>query len=335
MPRTLDIATLDAAATYHAGLFMLDSGRRDRAFVIGQFHDFTFMDEHLYLIDATRELLGSKARAEFDSRIASLRKSKPRDPKVFEELLAERLAITPEGDHIEGLIGKIQVDSRLIGRHDIEVETPDSVRTRRKLRAMGLEPGPRQTMMKNVKRQWPIYAGEGEERIRPRGGAADPLPDGTPGLSVGALVFNMSAGLAILGVDAMLDGLDAGTSNATIQSRSGAQPADPDAATTGTLAASNAMADPAFAGAVDQADGTVQAAASAISDDTSADATVTVGYNRVSSTNDGITPIDDLLDGSAGVGTFDFNWNTVAFVSGATVSLSSYTFTLSQGATAT
>lgn len=335
MPRTLDTATLDAAAAYHAGLFMFDSGRRDRAFVLGQFHDFTFMDEHLYLIDATRELLGGKARADFDASMTKLKKDTPRDKAVFESLLAERLAITPDGEHIEGRIGRVQVDSRLIGRHDIEVETPDSVRARRKLRAMGLDPGPRQTMIKNVKRQWPIYAGEGEERIRPGGGAADPLPDGTPGLSVGALVFNMSASLAILGVDAMLDGLDAGTSNATIQSRSGAQPVDPDAATTGTLAASNAMTDPAFAGATDQADGTVQAAASAISDDTSADATVTVGYNRVSTTNDGITPIDDLLDGSAGVGTFDFNWNTVAFVSGATVSLSAYTFTMSQGATAT
>jgi hypothetical protein len=329
------MATLEPAARYHAGLFMLNSGRRDANFVIGQFHDFTFMDEQRALIDLTRDQLGKASRDDFDARIAKLTRDAPRDPKVFEKLLADRLAITPDGEHIEGRIGTCKVDSRPIGRHDIEIEAPESVAYRRRLRAMGLEPGERQTISKNVKLQWPIYAGEGEERIRPGGGAADPLPEGTPGLPVGALIFNMSEGLAILALDAMLNGLDAGTSNAIIECRDGAQPADPDAATVGTLGASLAMTDPAFPTAVDQGNGTVRATASTVSDDISADATITITYCRVSSTNDGITPIDDLLDGSAGVGTFDFNWNTVAFVSGATVSITAYTVDLDQGATAT
>jgi hypothetical protein len=335
MPRKLDMATLEAAARYHAGLFMLNSGRRDADFVIGQFHDFMYLDEQLALIDLTRDQLGKGARDDFDARIAKLATDKPRDPAVFEKLLAARLAITPDGEHIEGKIGSSKVDSRPIGRHDIEIEAPESVAYRRRMRAMGLAPGPRRTIMKNVKLQWPIYAGEGDERIRAGGGAADPLPEGTPGLPVGALVFNMSAGLAVLALDGMLNGLDAGTSNAIIECRDGTQPLDPDDATVGTLGASLAMTDPAFPTAVDQSDGTVRATASTVFDDVSADATITITYCRVSSTNDGITPLDDLLDGSAGVGTFDFNWNTVAFVSGATVSITAYTVDLDQGATAT
>jgi hypothetical protein len=334
MPRKLDMATLEPAARYHAGLFMLNSGRRDANFVIGQFHDFTYLDEQLALIDLTRDQLGKGARDDFDARIAKLAKDKPRDPAVFEKLLADRLAITPDGEHIEGRIGTSKVDSRPIGRHDVEVEAPESVAYRRRMRAMGLEPGPRRTIMQNVKLQWPIYAGEGQERIRAGGGVADPLPEGTPGLPVGALVFNMAAAMAVLALDAMLAGLDAGTSTAIIECRDGAQPADPDAATVGTLGASLAMSGPAFLGATDQGDGTVQAAADTVSDDVSADATITITYCRVSSTNDGITPLIDLLDGSAGVGTFDFNWNTVAFVSGATVSITAYLADLDQGATA-
>lgn len=334
MSRKLDMTTLEAAARYHAGLYMLNSGRRNADFVIGQFHDFTFMDEQQVLIGLTRDHLGKRPRDDFDARIAKLAKDKPRDAVVFEKLLADRLAITPTGEHIEGKIGTSKIDSRPIGRHDVIVEAPESVAYRRRMRAMGLVPGERQTITQNVKLQWPIYAGESEERLRAGGGAADPLPEGTPGLPVGALVFNMAASMAILAVDAALNGLDAGTSNAIIECRDGAQPADPDAATVGTLGASLAMTDPAFPTAVDQADGTVRATASTISDDTSADNTITITYNRVSSTNDGITPLVDLLDGSAGVGTFDFNWNTVAFVSGATVSISAYTFDLDQGATA-
>lgn len=343
MPRKLDTATLDGAAQYHAGLWMLDAGKRDRAFVRGQFYDFWFRDEFDYLAKATADALGRAPAADFKAMVDKLSADDPRSDETFARLLDEHLAITPDGDHITGHIGKTQIDSRLIGRHSIEVESPDSIRFRRRHGIPKWAPGAdgkpvlqrRETMLKAVKHQWPIYAGEGHERALPGGGVADPLPPGTPGLSVGALVFNMSAGMAILALDALVDGLDAGTSNATIQSRSGAQPADPDAATTGTLAASNAMSATAFGAAADQADGTVQASAAAISDDTSADATVTVGYNRVSSTNDGITPIDDLIDGSAGVGTFDFNWNTVSFVAGATVTISAYTMTLDQGATAT
>lgn len=331
--RTLEVTTLDSAAQYYAGLTMLNAGKHNAAWVMGQFHDFDFMDEHAYLVDAVRENLGKKARDAFDAGISKLAKEKPREQKVFEKLLVDKLAITPDGDHIEGRIGTVNIGSRFIGLHEVELETPESLTWRR---ANGLPKKEyRRTHMKRVPLRWPLYAGEGDERIRAGGGVADPLPEGTPGLSVGALVFNMSAAQAILGLDAMLNGLDGGASNAVIECRSGAQPADPDVGVTGTLAASLAMTDPAFPTATDQADGTVDAVASAISDDVSVDATVTVGYCRVSTTTDGLTPVTDCIDGSAGVGTFDFNWNTVAFVSGATASISAYTVTQGQGSTAT
>lgn len=330
MTRQIDTATLDGAAGYYASLYMRDAGPFDRAWVMKQFHNFDFKDEFEYLIDAVSKNLGSVPATDFGMRLDKLIKDRPRDDALFHGLLRERLAIGPDGDHLDGAIGLVQMGSRLIGLHDIEVETPESLRRRR---ALGLPKSQRRTHLKRVPHYWPIYAGEGEERAA-GSKAPDVLPDGTPPLPVGAQVMNVSAEIAILGLDALLDGLDEGTSNATIQGRSGAQPADPDAAVTGTLGFSLAMSDPAFAGASDQADGTVQAAASAISDDSSADATITLGYNRVSATNDGITPIDDHIDGEAGTSGADFNFNTLSIVSGATISMSAYTITQSQGSTA-
>ena len=91
---------------------------------------------------------------------------------------------------------------------------------------------------------------------------------------------------AILACDAVVDNLDEGTSNAVIQGRTGTQPADPDTAVTGTLLFTLPCSDPAFGNASDAAPGG-QATASAVTDDSSADATDTLGYCRVSATNDG------------------------------------------------
>ena len=330
MPRQIDTATLDGAAAYYASLYMRDAGPFDRAWVLGQFHAFDFKDEFEYLIEAVRGNLGSVPLADFDMRVDKLLKDKPRDDAVFHKLLDERLAIGPDGEHLDGRIGIVQVGSRLIGMHDIAVETMESLRLRK---ALGLPKTQRDVHLKRVPQHWPIYAGEGEERAA-GSKAPDVLPPGTPPLPVGAQVMNVSAEVAILSLDAMLDGLDEGTGAAVIQGRSGAQPADPDATVTGTLGFTLVMSDPAFAGAADQADGTVQAAASAITDDASADATITLGYCRVSATNDGATPIDDHIDGEAGTSGADFNFNTLSIVSGATISMSAYTVAQSQGSTA-
>lgn len=67
------------------------------------------------------------------------------------------------------------------------------------------------------------------------------------------------------------------------------------------------------------------ATAAAITDDTSADATDTVAWARIANG----TPTT-ILDCSAGIstGTFDIEFNTDAFVSGATVSITSLTITM-------
>jgi len=82
----------------------------------------------------------------------------------------------------------------------------------------------------------------------------------------------------------------------------------------------------AFGAAADAAPGGT-ATASAVTDDASADATATLGYCRASSTADGATPVDDHLDGEAGTSGADFNFSTLAIVSGATISLTSWTVT--------
>ena len=135
--------------------------------------------------------------------------------------------------------------------------------------------------------------------------------------------------IAILGLDAMLDGLDAGAGAAVIDGRDGAQPTDPDTVTSGTRLFALTMTATAFNGATDGT-GKATAAADTIADDTSADATGTLGYCRIGSTTTPPTLIDDLIDGEAGVSGADYNFNTLAIVSGATVSMSALTIDLSE-----
>ena len=71
--------------------------------------------------------------------------------------------------------------------------------------------------------------------------------------------------------------------------------------------------------------------ANAITDDSSADATITLGYCRASSSNAADTPLDDHIDGEAGTSGADFNFNTLSIVSGSTVSMTAWTTTLPEG----
>jgi len=319
--RPMNTATLDAAARDWAGQWFLPSqfsrtnakvaiGGRD--WVLQSFYNAHFKDEFDYLLKKFKAQLGPDALKEFD-KVAAERFT-PRDDAVLEQLLAEKLAVNPAGEKIPGAVGTVEIGTVRVGTHAVEVETPHSLQ-RRALLGLGKEHRETHTVIRPKFAR--VFAGQ--EHL----------------FGVGAQNMNMAAVTAILGLDALLDDLDSGTGAAVIEGRSGAQPVDPDAATTGTLLFSLVMTDPAFAGASDQADGTVQAAASAIADDTSADATATLGYCRVSSTNDSITPLDPKIDGEAGTSAADFNFNTVAIVSGATVSMTSYTVTLSQGTTAT
>ena len=137
-----------------------------------------------------------------------------------------------------------------------------------------------------------------------------------------ALNTRMSNAVAKAACDAIVDLIDGGAGAGTVKIYTGAQPADPDTAASGTLLATLTCSDPAFGAAADGAPGGV-ATANSVTDDTSADATGTAGWFRVLDSNS--LPI---LDGEVGTSGADMNLNSVAITSGATVSITSWTVTM-------
>lgn len=121
--------------------------------------------------------------------------------------------------------------------------------------------------------------------------------------------------------NALVDLIDAGSSNGYIQIRTGSQPANPGTAASGTLLATLNMSDPAFGNA-----STGVATAEAITNDSSADATGTAGYFRIYDSDN-----TAILDGTVGTSGADINFNTVSFVSGDAVSITSLTVTVPSG----
>lgn len=328
MGRTLKTETLDGAAQFYAHAFAApDAQARGRfitgpSFVMEQLYKLDFKDEFDYVMKGMREWMAERTLKEFDRRAAA--ELKPRDEAVLQQLLADKLAIDMDGGHIDGKIGSVVLHGqRLIGTRTLEVEAPESIRYRKRFR-LGKEF--RRTITKTVPVYWPIYAGEPEERIA-GSGVADEFPPGTPGLPLGALNTRISNEIALLMCDAAVDQLDEGTGAAIVRGYTTAQPANPDVAVSGqTLLFTLVCSDPAFGAAADAAPGGT-ATASAITDDTSADATATLAWCRASATNDGATPLDDHIDGEAGTSGADFNFNTLSIVSGATISLTSWTVT--------
>ncbi len=305
--RNLDIPTLQGFGRHLAASFMRPTIQKDSGlfvdgpeYVMQDLQKLTFKDEFEKVVGFTKEWLGTKAIVEFD-RLAG-NAFTPREDAVFHRLLREKLAVDPEGSHIEGVRGTTIVGGRIVGM---------------RLNTRGIP----------VNAYWPIYAGESEERIRGLTSAVDPLPEGAVSPPLSALNTRIANVAAIAGADAVVDLLDGGTGAAVIQGRSGAQPADPDTTVSGTLLFTLVCSDPAFGAAADANPGG-RATASSITDDSSADATGTLGYCRASSTNDGATPLDDLIDGEAGTSSADFIFNTLSITAGATVSMSSWTVTL-------
>jgi len=310
--RVLDTSTLKIAAEHYAVSFM----RPDKQNAIGRYIDgpsyvtqdfyrFNYKDEFDFMVENIRGNLGVLQIAKFDDLAAET--FKPRSVEVFKQILSDKLAVDIEGNHIPGKVGTVQLGNRTVGFRRKTIVTKRG----------NLD------IPKNV--YWPIYAGETEERVAGNDNL-DPLPIHTQPMPAGANNTRISNEVALLMCDAAVDNLDEGAGAAVIQGRSGAQPADPDTAVTGTLLFTLTCSDPAFGAAADAAPGGT-ATASAVTDDASADATATLGYCRASSTADGATPVDDHLDGEAGTSGADFNFNTLAIVSGATISLTSWTVT--------
>ena len=298
MARKLDTATLDGYAGDCAAWWLQNRPPNDRAFVQTQLHNLTFKDEFDHIVKMVGSILGGPAGKEFSAMISGL---KPRDEKVLAKMLADHLAVDMDGGHIPGKVGKVVIGSRVVGKGTTLRGRP-----------------------KNL--YWPIYAGEGDERAA-GSGAVDPLPETAEPLPIGALNTRISNEVAILACDAIVDNIDEGSAGGVIQGRSGAQPADPDTVASGTLLFTLLLSDPAFGNAADDNPGAI-ATANSITDDSSADATATLGYCRASSSNGQPTPLDDHIDGEAGTSGADFNFNTLSIVSGATVSMTSWTVTM-------
>lgn len=139
------------------------------------------------------------------------------------------------------------------------------------------------------------------------------------------MVFYQTNAAAIVGLDAIADLVDVGSTNAQGRLRiyAGSVPADADAALGGaTLLAELNMSNPAFNGATDAAPG-ASAAAASISDDTSADATGTAAFFRIVDRNEAA-----VFQGSVSTTGADLNLNTTSITSGANVAVTSLTVTL-------
>lgn len=118
--------------------------------------------------------------------------------------------------------------------------------------------------------------------------------------------------------DAIVDLIDGGAAAGTIKVYGGTIPTNADTAVGAQpLLATLTFTDPAFGAASNGV-----ATASAIADDTSADATDTATWARIADSNGGT--IMDVVVGTAGE---DINFNTAAFVTGATVRITSLTLT--------
>lgn len=141
-----------------------------------------------------------------------------------------------------------------------------------------------------------------------------------------ALASKMSNAAAIAACNAIVDLLDAGSGPGTVKIYTGSGPTNVDDAATGTLLGTLTCSDPAFGNAVDGT-GKATATASAVTSDSSADASGTAGYFRaLDSTGTAV------IQGSCGTSSADMILDTVSILAGGTISITSWTISVSEGA---
>lgn len=137
-----------------------------------------------------------------------------------------------------------------------------------------------------------------------------------------ALDPKLTNAAASAAADAVVDLCDAGAGAATLRIYDGTVPATADTALSGnTLLAQLTMSDPAFGAAANGV-----ATASAITSDSAADATGTASFFRILDSNGTV-----VIQGLVGTTGCDLNLNTVSLVAGATVGVSSLTYTHPKG----
>lgn len=135
------------------------------------------------------------------------------------------------------------------------------------------------------------------------------------------MAFRLPTAVRNSACDAIVDALDAGLAAATIEVRTGSQPATADTAATGTVLATFTLADPAF--------GTAAAGVAtllSVPRSTTGSAAGTAGWFRAKDSN-GAT----VFDGSVGTSGADMNLNTLTISVGVAVDLTSGTVTMPGG----
>ncbi|MFI7468156.1 hypothetical protein [Nonomuraea sp. NPDC049646] len=135
------------------------------------------------------------------------------------------------------------------------------------------------------------------------------------------MAFRLPTGVRNAACDAIVDALDAGAGAATIEVRSGTQPATADAAATGTVLATFTLADPAFGPASGGGANLLSTPRS-----TTGSAAGTAGWFRAKDSNG-----NTCFDGSVGTSGADMNLNTLTISVGVAVDLTSGTVTMPGG----
>lgn len=130
-------------------------------------------------------------------------------------------------------------------------------------------------------------------------------------------------------LDAFTAAMDAGAGAATLKIYDGTRPTYcGEAVGAQVLLAELAFSDPAFPASSDDDTPNALATANTVNDDSSADATGTASWFRIED-SDG----NDVLDGTVGdSGSWDLLLNTVSITAGSTVSVTSMTMTMPEGA---
>jgi len=130
------------------------------------------------------------------------------------------------------------------------------------------------------------------------------------------------------GVDAILANLNYNSAAGNIKIWTGSMPTSCSSADSGTRLATLTLSVTAFGAAVNGAgtDGLATATANSITSDTNAGATGTAGYFRGYNSNG-----DVIIQGTVGTSAADMILNTTSIVSGATVSITSWTVSMPDG----
>ena len=129
-------------------------------------------------------------------------------------------------------------------------------------------------------------------------------------------------------LDALVTYLDAGSGSpqhATLEVFTGSQPTNPDTAEAGTRLGTLVFSRPSFGAAADAGSNTSRITANTITEDSSADNTGTAAWARLKR-GDGLVVLDGDVTATGGGGTFEFN--TVSFVAGGPIRVTSFVINL-------